>query len=499
MKNRASGILLHITSLPSKYGIGDFGPEAYKFADFLIRAKQSYWQVLPLSMPILTQNSYSPYNGLSAFAGNTSLISPELLYRQGLLTRNDIRNRPAFPKARVNYRLAASYKTKLFSTAFRHFKTVSKKPDYELFYSKNKSWLEDYATFIALRQHFRRRLWCDWPAEFRDKNTHALKSIKTQLQDHIDREKFLQYLFFKQWFGLKRYCSRLGISMIGDISFYVAYDSADLWTHPKIFKLTKAKKLRFVSGVPPDFFSRAGQLWGNPIYNWRVLRDRSYSWWMQRIKHNLTLFNIIRIDHFRGFIAYWQVPAGCKMARNGKWVKGPKEDFFKKLFKRFPSSSFIVEDLGYITADVRAVIEKFQLCGMRVLQFGFDGDSAENPHCLDNHVENSVVYTGTHDNNTIRGWFEKEAKPEQKKRLCDYLGQRVPAGQVHWEFIRLAMSSVGNLVIIPMQDVLGLGTQARMNQPAVPTGNWSWRLGPRQTTQTITRELAKLTKNSGRA
>jgi len=499
MKNRACGILLHITSLPSKYGIGDFGPEAYKFVDFLVRARQSYWQLLPLSMPILTQNSYSPYNGLSAFAGNTSLISPELLYRQGFLTRKDIRNRPAFPKARVNYRLAASYKTKLFSAALKHFKTVSKKPDYESFYSKNKSWLEDYATFIALRRHFRRHLWCDWPTEFRDKNTHALKSIKTQLYEVIEREKFLQYLFFKQWFGLKRYCNRLGISMIGDIPFYVAYDSADLWTHPEIFKLTGTKKPRFVSGVPPDYFSQAGQLWGNPIYNWQVLKDTGYSWWIQRIKHNLTLFDIIRIDHFRGFIAYWQVPAGCKTARNGKWVKGPKENFFNKLFKRFPSSSFIVEDLGYITDDVRAVIEKFQLCGMRVLQFGFDGDSAENPHCLDNHVENSVVYTGTHDNNTIIGWFEKEAKSEQKKKLYDYLGRRIPTGQVHWELIRLAMSSVGNLVIIPMQDVLGLGEQARMNRPAVPTGNWSWRLGPRQTTQTITRELAKLTKNSGRA
>ena len=485
--------------MPSKYGIGDFGPEAYKFADSLIRAKQSCWQVLPLSMPILTQNSYSPYNALSAFAGNTSLISPELLYSQGLLTRNDIRNRPAFPKFRVNYRLAVSYKAKLLSTAFEYFKSVSKKLDYESFCSKNQNWLEDYATFVALRRHFQKRLWCDWPKDLRNKSKKALKSVKTQLQEDIYREKFFQYLFLTQWFGLKHYCNRLGISIIGDIPIYVAYDSADLWIHPEIFKLTKTKKPHFISGVPPDFFSRAGQLWGNPIYNWRVLRDRGYSWWMQRIKHNLTLFNIIRIDHFRGFIAYWQVPAGCKTARNGKWVKGPKEDFFKKLFKRFPSSSFIVEDLGYITADVRAVIEKFQLCGMRVLQFGFDGDSAENPHCLDNHVENSVVYTGTHDNNTIRGWFEKEAKSEQKKKIYDYLGRRIPTGQVHWEFIRLAMSSVGNLVIIPMQDVLGLGTQARMNRPAVPTGNWSWRFGPRQTMQTITRELAKLTKNSGRA
>jgi 4-alpha-glucanotransferase len=481
------------------YGIGDFGPEAYKFADFLVRARQNYWQVLPLNMPILTQNSCSPYNGLSAFAGNTMLISPELLYRQGLLTRNDIRNRPAFPKARVNHNLAASYKTKLFSAAFRHFKIVSKKPDYASFCSKNKCWLDDYATFIALSRHFRGRLWCNWPTEFRDKNTHALKSIKTQLHEIIEQEKFLQYLFFRQWFGLKHYCNRLGISIIGDIPIYVAYDSADLWTHPEIFKLTAAKKPRFISGVPPDYFSRAGQLWSNPIYNWRALKDTGYSWWIQRIQHNLTMFDIVRLDHFRGFIAYWQVPAGSKTARNGKWIKGPKEDFFNILFKRFPPSSFIVEDLGYITADVREVIDKFRLRGMRVLQFGFGEDSAENPHCLDNHVENSVVYTGTHDNNTIRGWFEKEAKPEQKTRLSDYLGRRVPAAQVHWELIRLAMSSIGSLVIIPMQDVLGLGEQARMNRPAMIKGNWSWRLASGQTTQKITRKMARLTEIYARA
>lgn len=508
MQKRASGILLHITSLPSKCGIGDFGPEACHFADLLVRAKQSYWQVLPLT-PLIPSPPYSPYNGLSAFAGNTLLISPELLYRQSLLTRKDIQRaspnalfrqaRPAFPKTRVDYRLAISYKTKLLHIAFERFKTMPRRPDYKLFCLKNKSWLDNFATFVALRQHFWPRLWCNWPAELRDRKKQALKSIKTQLKDTINREKFFQYLFFKQWLALKCYCNQRGIRIIGDIPIYVAFDSADVWAHPKIFKLTGKKKPRVVGGVPPDFFSRSGQLWGNPIYDWQVLKNTGYPWWIRRVEHNLTLFDIVRLDHFRGFVAYWQVPADKKTAKSGKWVKGPKEDFFNKLFRRFPSKPIIVEDLGHITRDVIALIEKFQLPCMKILQFAFGGDSVTNSHCLHNHVKNCVVYTGTHDNNTIRGWFEKEAKPKQKKKLFDYLGRKVPASQVHWELIRLAMSSVGNLTIIPIQDVLGLGEQGRMNRPGTVEGNWSWRLRPNQITTPTIRKLAKLTQTYGRA
>ena len=496
--DRASGVLLHVTSLPSGYGIGDLGPEAYRFADFLVRANQSYWQILPLPLPT-PGPCCSPYYSLSAFAGKTLLISPQLLYRQGLLSKKDIQDRPAFPEASVDYRSVSSYKAKLLNVAFERFKAVAREPDYALFCSKNRGWLGDFATFAALCRHYRQSLWYNWPAELRDRNEHALKAVKAKLRDAINREKFFQYLFFRQWSSLKHYCNQCGIQIIGDTPLYVAYDSADVWSHPDIFKLTSTKKPRAIAGVPPDFFSKSGQLWGNPVYDWRALRKTGYSWWIKRIRHNLTLFDIVRLDHFRAFVAYWQVPAGKKTARDGRWIKGPGEDFFNKLFRLFPSKPVVVEDLGHITRAVRALIEKFQLPGMRVLQFAFDEDSATNLHSLHNHVSNCVVYTGTHDNNTIRGWFEGEARPEQKKKLFDYLGRPVPSGQVHWELIRLAMSSVANLVIIPMQDILGLPEQARMNRPGTVTDNWSWRLTRGQITAPTARKLAKLTQTYDRA
>ncbi len=493
MKKRASGVLLHITSLPSKYGIGDLGPEAYNFADFLIKAQQCYWQILPLN-----PTDCSPYNSTSAFAGNTLALSPELLYREGLLTGKEIQAAKVLPETQVNYRSVISHKTKLLIVAFERFKRTAKKSDYESFCSKNKNWLEDFVMFSALRQHFHRRLWCDWPTEVRDRNKHALKSIKAQLTGHIDREKFLQYMFFRQWHRLKQYCNQRGIKIIGDVPIYVSRESADLWAHPEIFKLTNTKKPRVVAGVPPDSFSRSGQLWGNPVYNWQVLKNRGYWWWVQRIKQQLSLFDIIRIDHFRGFVDYWQVPAGSKTAKKGKWVQGPKENFFNSLFKQFSTSHFIAEDLGYITADVRKLIEKYQLSCMKVLMFGFDGNNSENPHHPYNYVKNSVVYTGTHDNNTVKGWFKNEATSSQRKRVFDYIGHKVPLRQIHWEFVRLAMSSVSNTAIIPMQDVLGLDGKARMNRPATIRGNWRWRLGPNEKTASITRKLARLTRVFGR-
>ncbi|MBW8038817.1 MAG: 4-alpha-glucanotransferase [Planctomycetes bacterium] len=494
MRERASGVLLHITSLPSKYGIGDLGPGAYNFIDFLIKAKQRYWQVLPLN-----PTDCSPYNSTSAFAGNTLLLSPELLYQQGLLTRKEIQPTTVFPERRVGYRLVISHKTKLLKIVFERFQKTAKKSGYERFCSENETWLEDFAMFSALRQHFGYRLWCDWPTEIRDRKKQALKSIKSQLAGHIDREKFLQYMFFQQWHSLKQYCNRHGIKIIGDIPIYVSRESAEPWAHPEYFKLTNTKKPRVVAGVPPDSFSRTGQLWGNPVYNWQVLKKRGYSWWIERIKQHLNLFDIIRIDHFRGFIAYWEVPASDKTAKNGKWVKGPGEDFFKVLFEHFPSKSFVVEDLGYITEDVIEVIKKFQLPCTRVLLSAFRGEPATNRHYPHNHVTNCVVYTSTHDNNTIKGWFEKESKPEVKRRLFDYLGRVVPASELHWELIRLAMSSVANLTIIPMQDILGLGEQARMNRPGTVRNNWVWRLGPKEKTASIVKKLARLTEIFGRA
>lgn len=497
MKTRASGILLHISSLPSRYGIGDLGPKAYEFADFLHRAKQQYWQVLPINQ-ISPKGNCSPYNCLSVFAGNTLFISPELLIQDGLLTRKDIQDRPAFPKTKVDYHQVESFKKKLLGIAYDRFKVKTAQKKYQQFCLDNSDWLEDYALFIAIRESFRNRLWSSWPSELRDRKTNALDSIKIRLADSINRVQFQQYIFFNQWLSLKNYCNALGIRVIGDIPIYVSHDSTDVWVHPGFFKLTKTKRPGFIAGVPADLFSLNGQLWSNPVYDWKALKRAGYQWWLGRGAHNLALFDIVRLDHFRGFVSYWQVPAGSKTAKKGKWVQGPKEDFFNRLFKQFSASHFIAEDLGYITADVRKLIEKYQLSCMKVLMFGFDRNNSENPHHPYNYVKNSVVYTGTHDNNTVKGWFKNEATSSQRKRVFDYIGHKVPLRQIHWEFVRLAMSSVSNTAIIPMQDVLGLDGEARMNRPATIRGNWRWRLKPEDLKLATAKNLAKLTKLYGR-
>jgi len=497
MQTRASGVLLHITSLASKYGIGDFGPQAYRFADFLAQAQQSYWQVLPLNPPA-DEIGHSPYSPVSTFALDPLLISPELLCQQGLLTRKDIRDVPRLPEGRVDYRLVIPYKTKLLNTAYETFERKAPDAGFRRFCSQNKAWLEDFAAFTALRQHFSRRLWCDWPVDYRDREKNCLESVKSQFHSDIEREKFLQYQLFKQWFSLKRYCNQRNIRIIGDIPIYVAHDSSDTWANPRFFKLTATKRPRALSGVPPDSFSPTGQLWSTPVYDWQTLKNNGYSWWLQRIEHNLTFFDIVRLDHFIGFVSYWQVPAGHKTAAKGKWVKGPGQDFFDKLFKRVSPRNLIVEDLGRVTADVTKIIEKFDLRPMKVLQFAFNEGSNGSCHRLYNHTKNSILYTGTHDNNTIRGWFEKEANPRQKQNLFRYLGRKVAADQIHWELIRLAAGSVADLAIIPVQDILGLGGAARMNRPGTVGDNWSWRLLPNQITKPLITKLAELTQTYGR-
>ncbi|MGD0597030.1 MAG: 4-alpha-glucanotransferase [Sedimentisphaerales bacterium] len=498
-RKRASGLLLHITSLPSKYGIGDLGPGAYRFAEFLARAKQKYWQMLPLNPLTLRQNPYSPYNSISAFAGNTLLISPTLLYQEGLLLKEELKNYPRFSESRVEYPKVVSYKTKLLNAAYERFKSLKRQSDYGEFAVENATWLDDFALFVSLRQHFGRVLWCDWPAKLRDIKKDAIKEARDSFANSIGREKFLQYLFFKQLVSLKSFCKQLGIKLIGDIPIYVAYTSADVWSNPEIFKLTKVKKPRFIAGVPPDMFSRTGQLWGNPVYDWATLKNTRYHWWLERIGHNLKLFDIVRIDHFRGFFAYWQVPADSLIAANGKWVKCPYEDFFNTLFKRFTPQSIIAEDLGLITSDIKTFMKEHHLTGMRVLQFGFDGNLAKNPHWPGNHSKNTIVYTGTHDNNTAVGWFAKEANTEQKKILFACLGRKVSANKINWELIKLAFASIANLAIIPVQDVLGLGESARMNRPGTIKGNWQWRLRPGELTPQISKKIANLSATSHRA
>jgi 4-alpha-glucanotransferase len=496
-KRRASGILLHISSISTDYGIGDVGPAAHEFIDFLKRSRQNYWQILPLNYT-MAKTKFSPYNCFSAFAGNPLLISPDLMYRDGLVRKEELGNKLDFPPGRVDYRRVSSWKSKLFDKAFARCGGLRALKDYDRFASQNKFWLEDFATFVAIKHHFGGRPWNKWPIGLRDRRKHALVSIKKELQEKINRECFLQYILFKQYSSLRDKCSQNSVMIIGDLPIYVAGDSADVWAHPNLFKLDRSKNPKFVAGVPPDYFSRTGQFWGNPIYDWQQLGRTNYDWWMRRIGHNLKLYDLVRIDHFRGLVAYWQVRGGEKTAVRGKWIQAPTQAFFSALFRRFPSAAIFAEDLGHITADVRETISEYGLAGMRVLQFGFDGNSINNPHYPHNHVVNCLVYTGTHDNNTTRGWFDTEASPQQKKCLTEYLGHKVSAKTIALEMIRLAMASVAKVAIIPMQDLLGLGAEARMNRPAKNKGNWLWRMRKGQANAALAKELAEMTLTYGR-
>lgn len=498
MNRRASGILLHITSLPSSYGIGDFGTWAYKFAEFLSKTKQSFWQILPIN-PTDSVQGNSPYSSTSTFAIDPMLMSPETLIQKNFLTQAETEPLPNFPKNIVDYDNVRTYKWKLWHFAYQKFRDNKDSSEYDKFCQENSYWLEDFALFNVCKKKFGKLPWCDWPDEIRDRKSEALNAIKIQHKSEIEMEKFIQYILFNQWQQLKCYCNQLGIRIIGDLPMYVCYDSCDVWTNPDIFKLNSEKKPSFVAGVPPDYFSRTGQLWGNPVYNWEVLKEKNYSWWLQRIAHTLKLFDVIRLDHFRGFVAYWEVPSTEKNAIKGRWVKVPTDDFFNVLLKQFSSLPFIAEDLGIITDDVKEVKNRFGFPGMKVLLFAFNEDNPQNQYLPHNYERNCVVYTGTHDTNTINGWLEKEASPEVKKRLCYYIGQKKCSRQTHWQLIRLAMMSVANLVIIPMQDILGLGSEARMNHPAELLGNWRWRILPEQLiSPTISKKLLKMTRNYNR-
>jgi len=497
-KKRGSGILLHITSLPSPYGIGDLGPSAHLFARFLNEAKQSFWQILPLN-PTKPSFQNSPYHSFSSFASNPLLISPELLIQDGLLEKSEGESFPSYPKGRIDYHSVITDKKKLFYLAYERFKNKGQELEYERFCSENSYWLDDFALFMALKSYFKGQIWCEWPQDIRDRKPEALQTLKKQLHDKIEMEKFLQYIFFHQWFTLKGYCKQHGIKIFGDIPIYVVYDSVDVWKNPEIFKLDHEKRPYVVAGVPPDYFSETGQLWGNPVYSWDVLRERGYEWWVQRIKHNLKLYDFVRVDHFRGFVAYWEVLATEKNSINGNWIEAPAMDFFGHLTKELPGLPIIAEDLGTITPDVKEVMQHFDFPGMKVLLFAFSEDFPTNPYIPHNLVKNCVLYTGTHDNNTIKGWFQKEATPEIKKRLFDYVGREVMVDEIHWELIRLAMMSVAGMVIFPMQDILGLGEESRMNRPATNKGNWEWQLLPEHLESSLAERLKKMTEIYGRA
>ncbi|OGP77228.1 MAG: 4-alpha-glucanotransferase [Deltaproteobacteria bacterium RBG_16_49_23] len=499
MTQRGSGILIHITSLPSPFGIGDLGPSAYRFADFLAQTKQSYWQVLPFN-PTDQACGNSPYSAPSAFAGNPLLISPELLMESGLLKKEDIGETPSFPAGRCDYASVIPYKSGLLRRAYDSFKTGGKERGaFETFCKKNEGWLEDFTLFFVTKKHFQGKTWGEWEKDLRERNPESLERIRKDLRVEMEQEKFCQYLFFKQWSALKSYCNLKGIQFIGDIPIYVNHDSADVWAQSEIFNLDKDKKPLGVAGVPPDYFSKTGQLWGNPTFRWDRLQKTNYRWWLHRISHNLNLFNILRLDHFRGFVAFWELPSSEPTALHGRWVEAPAVNFFEALLQRFPVHSFIAEDLGVITPDVKKVMNRFGFPGMRILQFAFGENQPAHPYLPHNFPPNTVVYTGTHDNNTVKGWFENEITPQEKKRIFRYLGKEVSSGQAPVELIRLGMMSVANTVVIPAQDLLGLGEEARMNRPATLSGNWEWRLLPDQLTSSHAELLLELTETYGRA
>lgn len=500
LTRRESGVLLHTSSLPSDFGIGDLGPWSYRFADILAEANQRYWSILPLT-PTSLKHGNSPYQATSAFAGNTLLISPELLFKDGLLSENDVKELK-LPSGQVDFEAVTAKKKIMLKKAYQNFmrdaegaKTI-RDCDFDKFCLENSWWLSNYALFTALEESTSQP-WYTWPAPLRDRDPYVLYRKRCELKALVDEEKFAQYLFAKQWNLLKQHCLSKHVWVVGDLPFYMSYDCADVWVHPELFKLDAQKKPRYVGGVPPDYFSKTGQLWGNPVYDWREHKKRDFQWWMDRMQSNSERCDFMRLDHFRGFTSYWQVPANSKTAKKGRWIRVPSKSFFDTLKRYFPSLPYIAENLGLITEGVEKNLKCLGIPGMRVLIFAF-GSSADNPNLPANYIENCVVYTGTHDTNTVKGWFTEEATPKEARQVFKCSGRKVSETQVNGEFIRLALESKANLSIIPLQDVLGLGSEARMNHPASQLHNWEWRVNSEQLSGKCFEKLSEMTKNSGR-
>ncbi|MCF8128095.1 MAG: 4-alpha-glucanotransferase [Deltaproteobacteria bacterium] len=496
MKIRTSGILLHPTALPGRFGMGDLGPGAYRFAGLLAEMGQQYWQILPIN-PTHARHGHSPYYSGSAFAGDPLWISPELLAREGWIAASDLDDVPDFPEERILFKEARAYKDRLMEKAFVKFQNGRQKEAVVQFV-RETPWISDFTLFRVLTRLYGEP-WSGWPVPIRDRDPEALKAARRRFQTAIHKEVFLQYLFFRQWHALKNHCNRMGVQLLGDMPIYLPFHSADVWSHPDLFKLTPEKNPSAVSGVPPDYFSRTGQLWGHPVYDWDALGNNRFEWWIRRMAHNLTLFDRIRIDHFRGWLAYWEVPAHAETAMNGKWAPAPGDRLLETLSRRFASLPLVAEDLGTITPDVRETMAKYDLPGMRLLLFAFGGDFPHGAFLPHNHIRNCVVYTGTHDNNTVRGWFETEAGDMEKKNLLAYMGHTPKPDEIHWKLIRLAMGSVANTAIIPLQDILGLGAEARMNRPAQSKGNWRWRAPESLLPPDAADRFAEMTRHFGRA
>lgn len=484
---------MHITSLPSPFGIGDLGPGAYRFADFLATTKQHIWQVLPLN-PTDGATHHAPYSSISSYAGNPLCISPEFMVRDGWLTQQDIESMPQFSAASVRYDSVQHYKDRLFNTAFQRFRRGDAPAAFHTFCNDNVLWLEDFSLFEAVKKHFNHTAWYTWEPAVRERQPAALTRLKNQLQEEQEYSKFLQFIFFQQWFDLKRYVNEKSIQFFGDMPLYVSYDSVDVWKHPDLFKLDSDNKPAYVAGVPPDYFSATGQLWGNPVYDWDTHRSTQFEWWVKRLRHQLRLYDLLRIDHFRGLVGYWEVPVTEKTAINGRWVDAYGSELLETLQHEFSKLPIVAEDLGVITDDVRDVMKRFQLPGMRVLLFAFGDDVATNAYAPHNLIPHCIAYTGTHDNNTTRGWYEQEASHSVINVLHSYIGRHLTSENVSHEFIKLLMMSAANTVIIPLQDVLNLGIEARMNTPGTVNHNWMWRVSADQLTDTVQEDLAGMTE-----
>lgn len=507
MFERSSGILLHPTSFAGKYGIGTLGEKAFEFIDFLKKSNQKLWQIFPLGP---TGYGDSPYQAFSSFAGNPYLIDFDLLIKDNLLKESDFdginfgdnneyidygaiynEKYPLLKKAYENYKNIDFDSVKENDTEENEEKKLNLKEKFELFKEKNVSWLEDYSLFISLKNHFNGLPWNEWENDIKNREENAITKYKNEIFDEIEYQKFIQFLFFTQWENVKKYANENGVKIIGDIPIFVAADSADAWANPEIFLFDEDRKPVKVAGVPPDYFSATGQLWGNPLYDWDKLKETGYKWWIDRVKANLELCDIIRIDHFRGFDEYWAVPFGNLTAENGEWEKGPGMDLFNAIKNELGDLPIIAEDLGTMTDGVINLREDTGFPGMKILGFAFDSGE-ENEYLPHTYTKNCVVYTGTHDNDTIIGWFDK-AKEEDKQFAKDYLNCRND-NEFHWDTIRYAWNSVANIALAPIQDFLGLGSEARINTPGVASGNWQWRLKENVLTDELAEKIAKLTK-----
>ena len=494
---RSSGILLHPTSLPVSFGIGDFGAEARAFVDFLAAGGQSLWQVLPLGP---TGYGHSPYQSLSAFAGNTLLIDPRQFVADGLLAGADLVP-PPFSAEGVDFEAVREFKERLLGLAFENFKRDPPNnllAEFEEFCHSSAWWLDDYALFRALKRANGGSAWASWDRELAERQPAALENARAQLQDLIVAQKFFQFCFFRQWSELRDYCRARGVRIIGDLPIFVAHDSADVWAHREYFKLDDRGNPTAVAGVPPDYFSETGQLWGNPLYDWNRLRANGFKWWIDRVSFAFSQFDLLRIDHFRGFAACWEIPAGEPTAQNGQWIPAPGRELFVALTEALGDLPIIAENLGVITPDVESLRSEFGFPGMRVLQFAFGSDAA-NVHLPHNYTREVVAYTGTHDNDTTAGWFTSlgQAETNPEREFClKYLNSSDQ--EIHWDFIRAALASVADTAIIPLQDVLGLGNEARMNLPASQSGNWAWRYRHEELTDEIADRLKQLTALYGR-